>query len=147
MVHWAISQSLPLLQASYVVSSAYSFLLETVDESKKLFTRRQVRDPKRARSLYQKILRPTSQADFQTISRQNLIRNCPVTPDDAKRALQIFGPDVAVPKGNMTTPSASAGVPGTLPLALPHTVAEFHSNITLCVDLFFGLRKFLYKLE
>jgi hypothetical protein len=32
--------------------SAYSFLLETVEENKKLFTRRQVRDAKRARALY-----------------------------------------------------------------------------------------------
>ena len=34
------------------------------------------------------------QQDFEQYLRGNLIRNCPLTTDNAKRALDIFGPDV-----------------------------------------------------
>jgi hypothetical protein len=32
---------------------------------------------------------------IQSILRKNLIRNCPVTSDDAKRTLIIYGPNFA----------------------------------------------------
>jgi hypothetical protein len=42
--------------------------------------------------------RPSKQ-EFRKILQHNLIRNCPVTPHDAKQALMINGPDVATLKG------------------------------------------------
>jgi hypothetical protein len=44
-------------------------------------------------------------------SSRNLIRNCPVTPDDARRALLIYGPDIAVLKGKMTRTAAAPRAP------------------------------------
>ena len=76
-------------------------MLSTVAEQKKLFSRREIQSANAARDLYRKIGRP-AEAEFQSILRNNLIRNCPVTPDDAKRALIIYGPDIAVIKGNTT---------------------------------------------
>ena len=77
-------------------------MLNTVAEQKKLFTTREIKSANVARDLYRKIGRP-AEAEFQDILARNLIRDCPVTPADAKRALVIYGPDVAVIKGKTTT--------------------------------------------
>ena len=52
----------------------------------------------RAQALYKKIGRP-SEKDFTGILENNLIQNCPVTPDDARRAITIYGLDVTTLKG------------------------------------------------
>ena len=72
-------------------------MVTTVAEQKKLFSKREVKAADVARDLYRKIGRP-SEAEFQDILKRNLIRDCPVTPSDAKRANIIYGPDVAVSK-------------------------------------------------
>jgi hypothetical protein len=78
-------------------TTAYT-MLSTVAEQKKFFSRRKVQAADDAKTLYRKIGRP-DEAKFQSILSQNLIRNCPITPRDAKRALLIYGPDIAVLKG------------------------------------------------
>jgi hypothetical protein len=80
--------------------TAYT-MLSTVAGQKKLFTRRQVEAADSARDLYRKLGGP-DEKEFLHILCNNLIRNCPVTPDDAKRAALIYGPDIAVLKGKMT---------------------------------------------
>ena len=77
--------------------NAYS-LLQTVASQKKFFTDREVAAANDARALYRRLGRP-SEAEFGKILRNNLIRNCPITPDDAKRARFIYGPDIAALKG------------------------------------------------
>jgi hypothetical protein len=77
--------------------NAYT-MLNTVAAQKKLFSQREVSDADAARVLYRKLGRP-SESEFQHILWHNLIHNCPVTPDDATRALMIYGPDIAVLKG------------------------------------------------
>jgi len=64
-------------------------MLSTVAEQKKLFSCREIQAADDARALYRKIGRP-DEAEFQSILSQNLIRNCPITPRDAKRALVIY---------------------------------------------------------
>ena len=78
-------------------------MVSTVAQQKKMFSRREVQAADNARDLYRKIGRP-SKAEFQSILRQKLIRNFPMTPDDAKRALIIYGPDIAALKGKRPTP-------------------------------------------
>jgi hypothetical protein len=80
--------------------TAYT-LLTTVADHKRMFSQRQIREAARACKLYHMIGRPDEKL-FQFILRNNLILNCPVTPDDASRALTIYGPDVATLKGKMT---------------------------------------------
>ena len=65
--------------------SNYLFL-NTVAENKYSYTPREIQGADRARVLYRNIGRP-SESEFTAILEQNLIRNCPVTPDDARRAL------------------------------------------------------------
>ena len=86
--------------------NAYT-MVSTVADQKKLFSRRQIIVADAARALYRKIGRP-DEKEFLAILSSNLIHNCPVTPDDAHRALHIYGPDVAILKGKMTRSSAAA---------------------------------------
>jgi len=111
-------------------------MLSTVAEQKKLFSRREIQAADDARALYRKIGRP-DEAEFQSILSQNLIRNCPITPRDAKRALVIYGPDIAVLKGKTTRSPAAPQAPTFETVPLPPPVLEHHRNVTLCVDFFF----------
>ena len=111
-------------------------LLETVVAHKKLFTNRQIANADLARELYRKLGRP-SEADFQTILTNNLIRNCPVTSDDARRALHIYGPDVATLKGKMTRSAAAPHTPTFEAITIPSPLLQHHGNVTLCIDFFF----------
>jgi Zinc knuckle len=115
--------------------NAYT-MVSTVAEQKKMFSRREIKAADEARVLYRKIGRP-DEAEFQHILRSNFIRNCPVTPDDAKRALVIYGPDLATIKGKTTKSAAAARAPTFIATPLPAPIMEHHRNITLCFDFFF----------
>ena len=115
--------------------SAYA-LVSTVADNKKLFTRREIDRADAARDLYRKIGRP-SESDFLSILSKNLIRNCPVTVDDAKRATIIYGPDLAALKGKTTRSAAAPHVPTFEAVPIPAHVAAHHRNLTLCVDFFY----------
>jgi len=94
----------------------YSFV-STVANNKAQFPRREIEGADKARALYPKIGRP-SQQQFEQILAKNLIRNCPATVDDAKRALLIYGPNVAALKGKTTKrplPTCPYFQPGTIP--------------------------------
>jgi hypothetical protein len=111
-------------------------LFSTVAENKKLFTRRDIDNADATRALYCKIGRP-SESDFLTILSKNLIRNCPVTVDDAKRASIIYGPDLAAIKGKMTRSATAPHVPTFQAVPIPAHIATHHRNLTLCMDFFF----------
>jgi hypothetical protein len=116
------------------IVTGYS-ILSTVAEQKKLFSRREIKAADAARELYRKIGRP-DETEFDSILRRNLIRNCPVTPNDAKRALIIYGPDVAVLKGKTTRSTPAPHVPTFEAVPIPPPVLEHHSQVTLCMDFF-----------
>lgn len=115
--------------------AAYNFL-NTVSENKKNFTARQVQGADKARDLYRKIGRP-SQHFFELILRRNLIHNCPITVDDAKRALIIYGPDIATLKGKTVRGDAAKHVPAMEYVSIPAPILHHHSSVVLCADFFF----------
>ena len=115
--------------------NAYT-MLSTVAEQKKMFSKREIHAADAARALYRKLGRP-AEADFRSMLRGNLIRNCPVTADDAQRALTIYGPDVATLKGKMAHDGASVRTPTFDAVPLPPSILKHHRNVTLCVDFFF----------
>jgi hypothetical protein len=117
------------------VTGCYT-LVSTVANQKKFFSRREVKAANLARELYRKIGRP-SEADFQTILKNNLIRDCPVTPGDANRALIIYGPDIATLKGKTTRSTAAPRAPTFVAEPIPAPILEHHRVVTLCVDFFF----------
>ena len=101
-----------------------------------MFSTRQIEAANTARELYRKLGRP-GQAELYSILTKNLIRNCPVTPDDARRAHIIYGPDVAVLKGKMTRNAAAPRAPTFEAVPLSAPITQHHCNVTLCVDFFF----------
>ena len=120
--------------------TAYSCYLQTVAKNRDLFTRREVQGADKARALYRHIGRP-SQERFIQYLQKGIIRNCPITVEDAKRAQSIYGPDIAYLKGKTTQKPPTPHIETHIPLELPSHIAEHHRNITLCVDFFFVQRQ------
>lgn len=116
------------------VLAAYSYL-QTVSQNRAYFTRREVQGADAARKLYRQIGRP-SQARFLSYIQQGLVRNSPVTLDDAHRAQHIYGPDIAYLKGKTTQRPPLPHIATHTTLPLPDFIAEHHTNITLCIDFF-----------
>jgi hypothetical protein len=78
--------------------------LETVDENKKFYTKRQFEQAERARKLLYSLGYPSIN-DMKAIIQMNTIKNNPVTTGDVDIAEKIFGPDVATLKGKTTCPA------------------------------------------
>jgi hypothetical protein len=114
-------------------TNAYLFL-NTVACNKGNYTRREIEGANKARALYKKIGRP-SKKEFNDILQNNLIQNCPVTSDDAKRALKIYGPDVATLKGK-TVKKQNRGIPNYQAAQIPAPVIAQYNNVRLFVDVF-----------
>jgi hypothetical protein len=72
---------------------------------------------------------PPSQHEFENILNNNLILKCPVTIDDAKRAITIYGPDTATLNGK-TTKGPSQHVPLLKPVSLPAQLLADHKDVT-----------------
>ena len=64
------------------------------------------------------------------------MRDCPITIDDAKRALHIYGPDPAHLKGK-TTRRKPAAIPITDLTPLPEEVVAAQRFVNLSMDYFF----------
>ena len=109
--------------------------LNTIADREVEFTPRQVDDARKAIFLYRRIGRPSLRA-YYNILENNLIRDCPVTSADAKRAQYIYGVDIAVLKGK-TRRTKPMSVPTRDLVPLPNHVLKWHSKVTLCVDLVF----------
>ena len=104
-------------------------------ENKSNFTTAQVKAAERARVLFKTLGMPSYQK-FIKLLESNAIKNCPVTPEDVKTALFIWGPETAVVKGK-TTRIGPKHIPDAKILPLPQTIRDFHSKVTLCVDFFY----------
>ena len=72
---------------------------------------------------------------FRALS-ENHIHNCPITLDDAKRALHIYGPDTAHLQGK-TTRDRPAPIPITDLTPIPRDVIEAQRFVNLSMDYFF----------
>jgi hypothetical protein len=108
--------------------------LHTVAGNQRAFTRREIQGADRARDLYRKLGR-SSEQEFMDILTKNLIINCPVTPDDAKRALKIYGPDVATIKGK-TVKTQNTGIPNYPAARIPAPIITQDNNVRLFINIF-----------
>ena len=116
-------------------SFAGYLFVQTVSQNKARFHRREIEGADRAVVLHRKIGRP-SQAQFEVILRNNLIRNCPVTVDDARRAIIIYGTDRASLQGK-TVKAKGEHVPTFSAVEIPAPIVKDHENVTLATDFFF----------
>ena len=109
-------------------------LLTTVSGNKEGFTKRQIKDAERARSLYAALSYP-SHKDFRWVIRSNQIKDCPVTVQDVDNAFKIWGKNIAALKGKTVR-----GKP--MPVArdfvkVPTELMKLHKEVFLTCDIFF----------
>jgi hypothetical protein len=79
--------------------------VNTVDDNKKAFTKRQLKGAELARTLYATLGYP-SVKDFKWVIQSNQIKDCPVTVQDVVTAHQIWGKNIAALKGKTTRTQA-----------------------------------------
>jgi hypothetical protein len=116
---WAI-----LFRNQHPATGDHSFV-STVVDNKALFVAREIDAADKARELYRKLGRP-SQQQFEDILSKNVIMNCPVTVDDAKRAMLIYGPDLATLKGKTTRGKFALHVASFKAVPTPAPILEHH---------------------
>ncbi len=112
----------------------FSFLVTMLKENRKNYSEKQFLDAKRARKLYHIVGCPTIE-NFKAILRQNIIKNCPVTPADVDLAEKIFGPDIGMLKGK-TTRRAPPHVKEDV-VEVPRELKEKHCDLPLYMDIMF----------
>ena len=106
--------------------------LATVRGNIEGFTKRQVERAQAARELYHKVGAPTI-TNLKALLRQNILANCPVTPEDVDLAEKIFGPDAATLKGR-TTRSNPTPVKADY-IDIPDELLENNRDLHLCIDV------------
>ena len=72
---------------------------------------------------------------YLKLLEMNYFVNCPLTIDDAKRALHIYGSDVESLKGKMTRTSPTQ-ILDAKRIEIPATIIDLHPNIHLSSDYF-----------
>jgi hypothetical protein len=108
--------------------------VSTVSENKEGFTKRQIKAAETARTLYATLGYP-SVKDFRWVIRSNMIKDCPVTVQDADVAHKIWGPNIAALKGKTTRKKPN-------PVArdyvkVPKELLQLHKEVFLTADIFF----------
>ena len=114
-------------------STDYLFLNTTAGNKQK-YVRLEIEGADRARALYKKIGRP-SEEDYTDILVNNRRRNCPVTPDDAERALTIYGSDLATLQGK-TVKKQNSAIPNYQASKIPAPIIAQYPNVRLFIDIF-----------
>jgi hypothetical protein len=114
--------------------AAYSFVNSVADKEGK-YTDRQLEGAKMAKRVYDLVGRP-SHSLFVKMIRQNQLANCPITADDANRALNIYGADVNALRGK-TVRRAIDHIPSNQLSHMPSEFMEKHGDVTLCIDIFY----------
>jgi hypothetical protein len=111
-----------------------NMVVATVRENTMGFTQRQFEKAKQARQLCHIVGCPTT-TNFKHILRQNIIKNCPVTPEDVNIAEKIFGGDIGTLKGKSTRRRPT---PVTEDLMeIPPELLDQHQDLTYCMDLMY----------
>jgi len=113
--------------------TAYSHL-SLVSANKQNFTAKQIQGAERARLLYKNVNMP-GYTKFVKLVQSNYFRDSPVTADDIKRAIFIYGKDSATHQGKAVRQPSSTSTRITHPIPLPQTIQDSHSNIPVSVDI------------
>jgi hypothetical protein len=92
--------------------------VSTVTQNKSVFVTREIETADKARELYRKLGRP-SQKKLEDVIANNIVANCPVTMDDARRAILIYGPNIAALNGKTTQGQASTRIPNFVATKIP----------------------------
>ena len=123
-------------------TSFYYSLVSTVHNNEKKFTNRQMRAAKLALEIYNKIGRPSQQVFVQALEN-NIIRDSPILAADTKRALSIYGKDVANIRGK-TKQSSPNHVENPKLINIPDYILKWYHDVTLCIDIFMSMKFLSY---
>ena len=109
--------------------------LQTVEDNKLMFSRREVDLADKALALHRMLGYPGFEK-MSNILDNNLVHNCPLRSSDFKRALQLYGKPQAMLQGKSTrqTPKNPVPVPAE---KLCTKVIESHKNVLLFADTSF----------
>jgi hypothetical protein len=114
--------------------SAYSYLT-LVKANKSNFSKRELRRADIAREFRRRLDYPGYRKYFKLLE-SNYFRDCPITVEDGKRALHIYGPDVESLKGKTVRRTPEAIKDATL-VDIPNTIKDLHPHVNLSADYFF----------
>jgi len=125
-----VNFKLNLTHSNYSIDN-YSFLT-LVSENKKSFTKREIEGANKARKLYHHINMPDHNF-FIKLIESNYFRNSPVTVQDAKRAMLIYGTDLAFLKGKSVRKRPDP-IKTIQQIPIPQTIFDHHQQINLSMD-------------
>ena len=109
-----------------------TILITTVDDNKLKFSGQDVAKADQARTLQQRVGRPST-ADLIGYIHDKLIKNCPVTTQDVRNAETIYGPDLGCLKGKtVRTKPPPIRVQHN---EIPPSIMDHYKNVTLSVDI------------
>jgi hypothetical protein len=108
--------------------------VNTIRDNFEGFTKHQVKNAERACRLMNMVATP-SKRDFQGLVRHNLLKDCPITPDDVNNANKIFGPDLATIRGKTVRQKPERVV--TDYVEILRDFFEKHYRNTLVTDIMF----------
>ena len=109
-------------------------LVETVRDNEEGFTTREVAGARKARDAMRLIGFP-SVKDFKGMVHGNIVCNCPVTEQDIKNWLTIYGPDIASLKGKSVRNASRAVVSDYI--HVPRKIYERNKMVVLVADVMY----------
>ena len=110
-------------------------MMQTVQDNKNKFTKKDTVAADEAVKLYHAIGRPGYKIFFDTLQK-GLIRNCTVTVQDAKNTFQIYGPDEGALMGKSTRKNPTRVTTNDL-YELPEYFTRKYKYVTLAIDILF----------
>ena len=107
---------------------------DTVSKNKGSFTKRQIANADTSGELYASLWYP-SNADYKWILKSNQIKDCPVSVEDAKVALKVWGPNIVALKGKTTIITLQHVM--TNIVKIPVEIQNLLKIVTISIDIFF----------
>ncbi len=105
--------------------------VNTVDENKLFYTKRQFERAKRAHQLFH-ALGTAMIGDLKAVIWMNLIKNNPVTTQDVDIAQKLFGAEVGALKGKLKRSKTVPVVEDTI--NIPRKLVDAQQAVVLCID-------------
>lgn len=109
-------------------------LVNTIEEKKEGFSKRQVEQAKLAKKLYHTMGLPSMQ-DYQTLIKNNMLHNNPISIEDINNAKEIYGTDIAALKGKVTRRKPE--VVKTNYVKLDDDLINNHRDVTISMDILY----------
>ena len=109
-------------------------MLNTVEDNKIQYSKRDLKRASEARSTYRKICTP-SVSDFKQMIRVGGINNCPVTLKDVHIAEDVYGPSISALKSKTKRTSPSPVIHDSI--QVPKFLTALQKEVIVDVDIFF----------